>query len=199
MDTDDDVERLFSWLKTPDLRYREFAGEREIADAVATWPALRQAAAETGHAEAGENAGAPSAPVVRSAAEVPEPRRAPVRPGDDEAAGGLLRGESRLAPSAATPGPAAVPRDRAQHEPRERPPPSREAIFGGTYRGFDESGQAAPEQPEPASAASEPAEGEPRSLDAVFARLARPAARYRDERRGTSSGPGLGPVFRRLR
>jgi hypothetical protein len=31
---DDDVERLFSWLQTPDLRYREFAGAREVTDTV---------------------------------------------------------------------------------------------------------------------------------------------------------------------
>lgn len=46
MDRDDDVERLFSWIKTPDLHYREFAAEREVADAVATWPALRDAVPE---------------------------------------------------------------------------------------------------------------------------------------------------------
>ena len=34
MDNDDDVEHLFSWLQTPELRYREFAGAREITDAV---------------------------------------------------------------------------------------------------------------------------------------------------------------------
>jgi hypothetical protein len=34
MDHDDDVEHLFSWLQTPDLRYREFAGAREITDSV---------------------------------------------------------------------------------------------------------------------------------------------------------------------
>jgi hypothetical protein len=34
MDHDDDVEHLFSWLQTPELRYREFAGAREITDAV---------------------------------------------------------------------------------------------------------------------------------------------------------------------
>jgi hypothetical protein len=39
MDEDDDVERLFSWLQTPELRYREFAGAREIADTVMTWQA----------------------------------------------------------------------------------------------------------------------------------------------------------------
>lgn len=35
MDHDDDVEHLFSWLQTPELRYREFAGAREITDSVA--------------------------------------------------------------------------------------------------------------------------------------------------------------------
>ncbi|HVH81304.1 MAG TPA: hypothetical protein VM782_18030 [Stellaceae bacterium] len=34
MDHEDDVEHLFSWLQTPDLRYREFAGAREITDSV---------------------------------------------------------------------------------------------------------------------------------------------------------------------
>jgi hypothetical protein len=34
MDHDDDVEHLFSWLQTPELRYREFAGAREITDTV---------------------------------------------------------------------------------------------------------------------------------------------------------------------
>src|SRR5271154_6603502 len=39
MDQDDDVEHLFSWLQTPELRYREFAGAREIVDTVVTLPA----------------------------------------------------------------------------------------------------------------------------------------------------------------
>ena len=34
MDNENDVERLFSWLQTPELRYREIAGTREIADDV---------------------------------------------------------------------------------------------------------------------------------------------------------------------
>ena len=34
MNQDNDVEKLFSWLQTPDIRYREFAGAREITDAV---------------------------------------------------------------------------------------------------------------------------------------------------------------------
>jgi hypothetical protein len=51
MDQATDVGRLFSWLKGEDLRYREFAGAREIADATATWPAVHKVAAETGHAD----------------------------------------------------------------------------------------------------------------------------------------------------
>ena len=50
MDNASDVERLFSWLKTEDLRYREFAASREVTDAVATWPTLHRTAAETGRA-----------------------------------------------------------------------------------------------------------------------------------------------------
>jgi len=39
MDNDDDVEHLFSWLQAPELRYREFAGAREITDTVVAWQA----------------------------------------------------------------------------------------------------------------------------------------------------------------
>ena len=59
----DDLQRLFSWLQTPDLRYREFSGEREMPD----WPA------------AGE---APVAPRVRGGLRQPEftePEPAPER------------------------------------------------------------------------------------------------------------------------
>jgi hypothetical protein len=59
MEQASDVKRLFSWLKTEDLRYREFAASREVKDAVATWPALHEAAKESGHpAEAAAPAGA---------------------------------------------------------------------------------------------------------------------------------------------
>jgi hypothetical protein len=50
MDREDDVERLFSWLKTPDLRYREFASERDFAEASATWPTLQQTNVDTAEA-----------------------------------------------------------------------------------------------------------------------------------------------------
>lgn len=56
MDHDDDVEHLFSWLQTPELRYREFAGAREITDTVVAWQ------------------GRPTpAPAAGPPAEVPEP------------------------------------------------------------------------------------------------------------------------------
>src|ERR1700722_3902878 len=52
MDHDDDVEHLFSWLQTPELRYREFAGAREITDGVVTWqprPNSGESPIESGH------------------------------------------------------------------------------------------------------------------------------------------------------
>jgi hypothetical protein len=56
MDHTEDVERLFSWLKAPMVHYREFAPQREIAEAVATWPVAHRAAVETGIAAEGEAA-----------------------------------------------------------------------------------------------------------------------------------------------
>src|SRR5207302_9787397 len=56
MDKVEDVERLFSWLKAPMVHYREFAPQREIADAVATWPAAHRAAVQTGVAAESEPA-----------------------------------------------------------------------------------------------------------------------------------------------
>src|SRR5437588_10098446 len=50
MDKVEDVERLFSWLKAPMVHYREFAPQREVADAVATWPMAHRAAVQTGMA-----------------------------------------------------------------------------------------------------------------------------------------------------
>jgi len=34
MKSDDDVAKLFSWLQTPEMHYREFADARDIADAL---------------------------------------------------------------------------------------------------------------------------------------------------------------------
>jgi len=56
MDNLEDVERLFSWLKAPMVHYREFAPQREIAEAVATWPVAHRAAVQTAVAAADEPA-----------------------------------------------------------------------------------------------------------------------------------------------
>src|SRR5437879_4188456 len=56
MDNSEDVERLFSWLKAPMVHYREFASQREIAEAVSTWPVAHRAAVQTGVAAEGEPA-----------------------------------------------------------------------------------------------------------------------------------------------
>src|SRR5690348_16737742 len=81
MDNDGDVERLFSWLQTPDLRYREFAGEREVSDATATWPALRKAASAAppampapGDERAPATPVSPPAPPPAATAEAPPAR-----------------------------------------------------------------------------------------------------------------------------
>jgi hypothetical protein len=78
MDRDDDVERLFSWLKTPELRYREFADERDVADTMPTWPSLQRTA------EAGQSTATHSDPEVtpaqRPTVEEAPPSPAPLPP-----------------------------------------------------------------------------------------------------------------------
>jgi hypothetical protein len=56
MDKVEDVERLSSWLKAPMVHYREFAPQREVAEAVATWPIVHRAAVQTGMAAEDEPA-----------------------------------------------------------------------------------------------------------------------------------------------
>jgi hypothetical protein len=48
MDHSEDVERLFSWIKAPMVRYREFSPQVEVAEASATWPLAHAAAVQTG-------------------------------------------------------------------------------------------------------------------------------------------------------
>lgn len=75
MKSDDDVAKLFSWLQTPEIHYREFADAREIADILpgGTRPKtvepprplqeahrVEEAAAEHGETPRGEPAPAPS-------------------------------------------------------------------------------------------------------------------------------------------
>lgn len=77
MQHEDDVERLFSWLKTPDLRYRDFASEREVSDAVARRPTVQRTAEET--ALPASPAAAPATPVPPEP--IAPPTEYPVRPG----------------------------------------------------------------------------------------------------------------------
>ncbi|HEX3864796.1 MAG TPA: hypothetical protein VHY35_24185 [Stellaceae bacterium] len=48
MDHSEDVERLFSWLTAPMVRYRNFTPQAEVAEAVATWPLVHRAAVQSG-------------------------------------------------------------------------------------------------------------------------------------------------------
>jgi hypothetical protein len=219
MDRDDDVERLFSWIKTPDLHYREFAAEREIADAVATWPALRDAVPEPSPsddrlepegpyesellpAERARHFERPAA--VFGHREPPPPAHHPVEtpvPREEEPSGEV--------PWAAEPPPVAPyqpppPPPVARYQPpppppvvvRHRPaPPPRvqERPVDQEYSGFEETRATPPPPAEP----TQP--GQTRSLDAILSRVAHPGSAPREGRTQPSATPGLGPVFRRLR
>lgn len=214
MEHDDDVGRLFSWLKTPDLRYREFANEREISDAAATWPGLRRATESVSPEEGEAPVGVEAQP---EEAVSPNPLREPLgdrlraalgghppasrsgltfrdvvtppEPGRDhapESVGSAIHYENPDLESPEEPHPA----------PEQRPSGARAGLFGGSYRGFgDDEAAAAPAPPAPAAPSANP---EGRALDAVFSRLARPAGHYRDERK-VPGVAGRGPMFRRLR
>jgi len=223
MDQDDDVERLFSWIKTPDLHYREFAAERDVADAVAPWPTPRQAMpepqrevevhqhdaeihqrdVESHHREAeidpieprpsgrsplgerlasifGHREPAPQPPTFDPLPESP-PREEP-------------SGEVPWAPAEPSPVFAHLRKAPPPPPPEPRPAPVREPTVDATYRGFEQEDEAAPESAPPPSD-----NGDGRSLDAIFSRVAHTPRGGRDERKRTSAGSGLGPVFRRLR
>src|SRR5882672_9767731 len=96
MDRDEDVERLLSWLKTPDLRYREFASQREVAETVPTWPIPRSATAETVEPSASAPQPEPvSAPTVKVSSpirsHVTAPARSPGVPAGDRLMSALGR------------------------------------------------------------------------------------------------------------
>jgi len=73
MDHDDDVEHLFSWLQTPELRYREFAGAREITDSVITWRTGPAAETSAPAIDDGDIATAPGADEMPQAAAAARP------------------------------------------------------------------------------------------------------------------------------
>ncbi|HEX3881729.1 MAG TPA: hypothetical protein VHW66_03660 [Stellaceae bacterium] len=217
MDQDDDVERLFSWIKTPDLHYREFAAGRDVADAVATWPTPRQAAPEPApHSEAEiDQAEAETRPPERRpsgrsplgerlisifghrepappAHQQPAFDPLPDNPPHEEHAGDVPWAPAEPSPIFAHLQPA--PTRRLPEPPPPPPATAQEPAFDATYRGFEQEGD---EAPEPAQPPSQDANG--RSLDAIFSRVAHTPGNGRDERKQTSGGSGLGPIFRRLR
>ncbi|HTZ37439.1 MAG TPA: hypothetical protein VMB84_15510 [Stellaceae bacterium] len=226
MDHDDDVEHLFSWLQTPELRYREFAGAREITDVVVS----SQGRANTASAEAVavQPAPAPAAPPPLEPIARAEPvvergpaTIAPVPMAPDAAASAAgdspfalgAAGRSALrrpeAPVAAEPSaapramPAAPMRTAAPAAPAPTPappPPPQPA--------------APPSSPQPAgggllggadspgNGTTPPPEAEPRSqrsLDAVFSRLAGGRSQLPDPRERLRHIPGLGPPPNRPR
>jgi hypothetical protein len=210
MDRDDDVERLFSWIKTPDLHYREFAAEREVADTTATWPVLRDAVAEPslderlepGTPHEGELMPSERARHGDHPAEVfghhEPPAHHPAEPPvarEEETAGEVpwATQPPQAPPTFARrePPPPEPPPVATQYQPPP-PPPRPEPQANQQYRGFEDA-QTPPPPAEPAQA------GKVRSLDSIFSRVARPTPAARDEPTQASTGPGLGPVFRRLR
>jgi hypothetical protein len=180
MDQDEDVERLFSWLQTPEIRYREFAGAREVTDASVAF----QARTNTPQLD-------PPAPHhVQLDEEYPQdqfPDQSQVVVEVEPAA----RGPATIAPM-----PAEIRREPAMTPPPPPapvyatvPPPPPTAIpsglLGGAYR---ENGGETPAGPAP-----DAHEERARSLDSVFSRLNGGRARVPHPRDRVSRIPGLGP------
>jgi hypothetical protein len=163
MDHDDDVEHLFSWLQTPELRYREFAGAREITDNIVTWQvqtntaeAVRAETPTPGNVQLEEEYPADQFPdQVASKVEIAP---APHSPSQGPA---MVAPEPLPASSTAVPPPAPVA------------PPSQHAsagLLGGAYS-EDEAHGGSATPPQPAVTPTGGTSGGGRSLDAVFGRL----------------------------
>lgn len=202
MDHANDVEHLFSWLKTPEVRYREFAMEREVPELLLTRPvpppiveptreasavsaaASSAAARDQGPRESRERVQANERRVVREAVaprpvidrrESPPSRRSqPSRAYDEPVA----RREPERYGSRAVPAAQSYPAERGAQLFRSAQAPERRGA--ATYE-------------DPAPARSE------RSLDEVFSRLSGSRNRLPDPRDRRRTSPGLGAVFSRLR
>ncbi len=181
MDQDNDVEHLFSWLQTPELRYREFAGAREITDTVVTW----RARANTPLSEAEKPV--PTHGNVQLQEEYP-PQQFP-----DQAAARV-----EIAPV-----PASVVHDPQTIAPYNEPPAPRPTagggLLGGAYKEDTANGPGA--EPSAPAEPTVPPDSQPRgdrSLDAVFGRLAG-RNRLPDPRDRVPYPPGLGPPSGRPR
>jgi hypothetical protein len=181
MDQDNDVEHLFSWLQTPELRYREFAGAREITDTVVTW----QTRANTARAEAERPVPARGNVQLREEYppdQFPDQGAAHVEIAPVEST--VVRDPQMIAPILAPHGEPAPP----------APPPASRPSTGGSLLGgaYQEDG---------AGASTPPAETQPRGerpLDAVFGRLAGRNS-LPDPRDRLRHNPDLGPPSGRQR
>ena len=179
-DRDSDVDRLFSWLQTPDLHYREFADGREVPDAVVTRVdrPVAPPAAETA--------------TVSATAELTRPGQAAAPPARTTPAPSARQEPAMIAPT-----PIATPHAVPATSPAPAAPPSAEPtvaarLFGGTARD-----SAAADREAAASKNTEPQQ--PRSLDAVFGRLAGGNTRPADPRERLRHIPGLNPPPERSR
>ena len=196
MDRDDDVEHLFSWLQTPELRYREFAGAREITDSIviiqhqrtSNTPAPQDEPVHPPHHDA------------RLAEEYPENQfpdqgetRVEIYTQTPHAGAGI--GISTITPvpmSEPSASPAVTHAAPAQ-------PAAGGGLLGGAYRADSENGlgSGSGEQHQ-----SPPQDIEPRNdraLDAVFGRLAEVRSRLPDPRERLRHTPSAGPPAGRQR
>jgi hypothetical protein len=214
MDHTQDVERLFSWLKAPMVRYREFAPQIELAEAVATWPIVHRAAVRTGVApetEPGPHGDVAvrermardrrfmPAAAARAIHDSPLPGTEALpatdglgdRPAGDTAVA-APRHEAAEPTIAGFEEPAPPFRPESGHSEPSRPAGGERAgLFGGEYREREREREERP--------GSRAGDRHDRSLDAVFSRLAGARDRLPDPRERARTTPGLGPVFDRLR
>ena len=229
MDKVEDVERLFSWLKAPMVHYREFAPQREVADAVATWPAAHRAAVQTG--AAAENEPAPrgdSAAKERIARDSrPLPSAAAVQQTPPAAETAAAAAAAETTPGRRSDVGAAGAEHPALHAAAEPAGGANEPIMSGFEDPPPRQAPAGPAEPRPEAdeptrhypapergalfageyrgrerdprSASRVADRQDRSLDAVFSRLSGTRDRLPDPRTRARTSPGLGPVFGRLR
>jgi hypothetical protein len=208
MNQDDDIERLFSWLQTPEMRYRDFAGAREVTDTVATsqvrtnTPEIGPPAAHNVQLEEEYPADQfpdqsqvkvevePAARAPAAAAPTPVPAPPPAEGGpfalgaSGRAGSGSGEGET---PVPAVPSPAA---------------PGGGLGVSGAIREDGDIPTPAPAPPAPGTppaGSAKPEEHSARSLDSVFNRLAGGRTNPPDPRDRLRHIPGLGPTSGRPR
>ncbi len=185
MDHDDDVEHLFSWLQTPELRYREFAGAREITDSVVI---IQQQRASNTPIPEDRPIGAPHHDTQLNE-EYPTdqfPDQGETRVEVREEAKIEVREEVRGAGR----GPLIIPPE----------PVEGGALLGGAYREGEAAGHGAGAAPaEPPTAPGGQQQGNERSLDAVFGRLSGGRGRLPDPRERARHISGFGPPAGRPR